>query len=394
MLSLAAILTLVSVAASAEQRLQMVPYKHPVFHNGHRVLFHGVWRGSGGGGSAARAASAAPEEDKPAPVAANHDFTVLADTEDNCASRMAVDLVNALRAAGLKARPLAGKGSPDALGRYVVGDAADLAIVPLDALQSDGKAAEWRDRAPVVVKLANEPIEIIAGRGIADISQLADRPVSLGSADSDADASAEALFRRLGIKPKVVHESLSASLADLAAGKVDAVALFGAGDSKTVNDFGKDGRFHLVPIAWTPALAGLYAPARLTNKERPNLIGANDKIDTLATPMALIAIDAAANTVRANQDAAVVSAVFNKFDALLTPASESSWGEVNLAASVDWPRLTAAADWLDSHRREADAALASFRETAHSVAVAKDGPGAADADRLYRGLALWRSATP
>jgi hypothetical protein len=191
-----------------------------------------------------------------------------------------------------------------------------------------------------------------------------------------------------------VRENLAASLGDLAAGKIDAVVVVGAADSKSIAAFGKDGGFHLVSIPWSPALNGIYAPARFTAKDRPNLIGANDKVDTVATPMALIAIDAAPSSTRATQDSAVVGALFEKFDRLLAPSTQANWREVNLAASADWPRLSAASEWIESHRGVADEGVESFRQTAHSVASAKEGPGAADADKLYQSLMQWRSAGP
>lgn len=379
-LAAAGLVALLPFAAEGRQTFGMVRYDHPVFHNGHRVLFHGAWRGRGG--SVGK------------PAASEHEFTVLADTEDSSASRMAGDLVTALRAAGLKARALAGKGSPTAVGRYIQGDSADLAITPLDALMSDKTDAQWRERAPFIIRLGDEPIEIIAKREIAEVGQLTDRRVSLGSADAAAGATAEALFQRLGVKPKGVHEDLTSSLGELAGGKLDAVVVVGAADSKAVADFGKDGRFHLVSVPWSPALRGFYAPARLTAKDSPRLIGANDELDTVATPMALIAIDAKPGSTRAAQDSAVVSALFEKFDSLLAPYTQANWREVNLAASADWPRLAAASEWIESHRADADSSLESFRATAHSVASTREGPDPADADRLYRSLMEWRGAGP
>ena len=396
-MAVASLIVSAPLGASAQDGKTLVPYDHPVFHNGHRVLFHGVWRGGAGHAKAAAADDSEPAKSEPAKTAApasHHEFLILVDTDDSCATRMSADLVAALHSAGVKARALAEKTSPAALGRYVASDAGDIAIAPLDALMADDKNADWHARAPFVARLGAEPIEIIASTSVTAIDQLNGRKVSLGVVDSVSDASGGALFARLGVKPNVVHDGVSASLGELAEGKIDAVLVVGANNFKAVGDFGKGGRFHLVPVAWSPALRGIYAPAKLTAKDRPNLVAGNDEVDTVATPMALIAIDAAPGSPRAAQDGAFVSALFEKFDALLVANYEPSWREVNLAASAEWPRLTAAQDWITSHHGQTDASLEAFRTAAHAAAATKDGPGAGDADSLYQALMQGHGAQP
>ncbi len=405
-LAAAGLVALALCPARAEQApAGMVAYSHPVFKNGHRVLWHGAWRATGAKASTRERAKAAPAPvvvataattpaaSAPSPVAviANHEFTILADYEDSCASRMAGDLVAALKSAGFKARTVIGQTSPGGLARAISGSIADLAIVPMDALTGDGEGGpEWKDRAPYVARLANEPIEIIAAKSISKLDQLNGRKVSYGPIDSADDASAEALLSRLGVSPTPVREPLPGSLNDLAAGKIDGLVVVGAGDSKAVADFGKDGRFHIVAVPWSPALSGAYAPARLTAQDRPNLIGADEKVDVVAAPMALIAINAPAGSPRAAQVTPAVNAFFLNFDELLGSNSEASWRQVNLAATANWPRLAAAQQWIASNRIEVDASFEKYRSIAHSVASASEGPGPAEADRLYQSLMQWR----
>jgi TRAP-type uncharacterized transport system substrate-binding protein len=308
---------------------------------------------------------------------------------------MAGELVAMLRGAGLKGRVIPASTSPGAISRSLAAGAADLMIAPMDALLADGKSgASWRERAPYVARLANESIEIVAPRAITELSQLENKQVSVGLADDAAASSAHALLTRLDLKTREVHESLTASLADLAAGKIDAVIAVGGAKNPAIADFGKGGRFHIVSIPWTPALRGVYAPARVTAKDRPNLVGADEKVDTVATPMALLAIDAAGDSARAPEFAAIVAAFFPKFDALLGPNAEASWRDVNLAASLDWPRLAAARAWIAANQGATDPVLDAFRGLAHSVAAANGGPVAADAEKLYQSLMQWRASGP
>ena len=269
-----------------------------------RVLWHGAWRARGrkkgdAPDAADDAPKATPAKDAPG-VAANRRRPSPPTTRSwstrtiLCAARLANEFVAALQANGAKGRVIAGRTSPTALAKAVQSDSADLAIAPIDALIADDKAtADWRERAPYIARLGAETVEIIAPRAVVDVRQLDGRDVGFGVADGAAAATAATLFARLGVAPKPSFAPLAPALADLAAGKIAAVVAVGAKSSKTLADFGKDGRFHVVAIPWSPSLRPLYAPARLTAKDRPNLIGADEKIDTLGAPMALIALDAA-----------------------------------------------------------------------------------------------------
>jgi len=356
----------------------MVRYDHPVFQNGRLILWHGAWRDrlrpkDQGQSAKAQAQSlkdpgpsaAVPTPTKPSP----NSFALLADPSDACATRLAGDLVAAMQVGGASGRIVAGGVSAAALGAAIDGDGADLAIAPLDALVADPRAsAPWRERAPFIAKLSGEPIEIIASRDVADLRQLAGREVGFGVANS-ADA-----------------------LNDLAAGRLAAVVAVDGRCAPTLAQFGADKRFHELAVRWTPAMRSIYAPVSLTAKDRPNLIGAAEKIDTVAAPRALIALDAAPGSARAQSAAALTRTFFDGFNRLLVPDKDGAWRDVNLAAEAPWPRLRAAQDWIDAARPASDPSLQSFRAAARGAASADDGPAAQDSDRLYDSLMQWRGA--
>ena len=397
----------------------MVRYDHPVFRNGHLVLWHGGWRaGMTKKGETPQAKKAEAPEPKSAdaepkgaaaepksaaveaksagaadkPNAANPSgFSILIDSDDTCSARLAGELVAALQASGGKGRVIAERTSPAALAKAVQSDGADLAIAPMDALLANDKTtADWRERAPYIARLGAETIEIIAPRATTDIHALAGHPVGFGAPDSAGAATAATLFARLGVAANPSFGGLDAALADLASGKLAAVVAVGAKSSKTLADFGKDGRFHVMSIPWTPALQALYAPARLTAQDRPNLVGASEKIDTFAAPRALIALDAAPSSPRAAQFAGLTKSFFDSFDKLLGPDHDASWRDVNLAAAAPWPRLRAAQAWIDLNANAPDASLDAFRAVAKTAALTTGGPGAQDSDRLYESLMQWR----
>lgn len=387
----------------------MVPYAHPVIRNGKRMLWHGVWRGRAGHEIAQRAPARVAIVEKPgpqtqAPIAklapqsqVAKPFSILADPDDLTASEMARDFAAVLSDKGAPGHAIVGSTSPNGLGKAVKTDMADFAIVTLDSLLASAKSdPDWPKRAPLVVRLAPETLEVIAPREVKSIADLKSKQVSIGDPDSTTATSARLLFSRLGISVAETLEPLTEGLDALSAGKRAAVVVLGAKDSRALQDFGEDGKYHLVAIPWAPDLESIYAPARVPSADRPNLVSANDTVETVAEPSALIALDAAAGSQRADAAGRVARSFFDGYDAFLTDDRASEWRDVNLAAdpslpSVVWPQLAAVQGWLDERKVTTDASLDAFRAAAKTADGASGGPKAEDSDRLYDDLTRWRS---
>jgi len=392
-------LALVVGFAGAAEAETMVRYAHPVTRHGHRVLYHGAWRGHAGAHAKGHAAKKTADDDdnaKPAKAArgSSHEFIVLVDTDDATSLRMATELVNAAKAAGLKARAWAGATSPGALAHFVATDGGDFMVTAIDALGADPKAADLRVKAPLAARLGNEPMVVIARAGVDDVKQLDGRPVSFGEADGVVDDSGQALFAKLGVAPKVVHEDVGAALAGLTAGKIDAMVMLGADESRAVNQASKSGKLHALALPWRDDLAGRYAPARLTSKDLPHLMPVDGTLNTISVPFGLVAIDAADGSERAEQDAPFIAALFERHQALLAASADPKWREVNFAAEADWPRLAPARAWIAKHRAAADPALVEFRATAKSAAATSGATASAIADKLYGDLLRSGGAQP
>ncbi len=380
----------------------MVRYDHPILSNGKLILWHGAWRDRPGAKEPQSTAKDQPptaRDQSPSaaatasPKPSANGYALLADPSDACASRLAGDFVAALQSAGPQGKIVAGGVSAAGLAAAIDTDRADLAIASLDALVGDPQAsAAWRERAPLIAKLSGEPIEIVAARDVNDIRQLAGREVGYGVADSAEAASATALFHALGVAARPAYEPLGDALGDLAAGRLAAVVVVDGRCAPAFAAFGADHRFHELATPWSPALRAAYAPARLSAKDRPNLIADGEKVDAVAAPRALIALDAAPGSARAQSAAALAKAFFSGFDRLLTPDKDSAWRDVNFAADAPWPRLRGAQEWIDAARPPSDASLEAFRTLARSAASADGGPGGKDSDRLYDSLMQWRGA--
>jgi hypothetical protein len=380
----------------------MVPYGRPVFKNGKRMLWHGAWRGGALGRYARQSVAPAtakpilalaPEPTQPAVA---KEFAVLADPGDARASRMARDFAAVMSASGAPGRAIVGSTSPNGLGKVLKNDIADFAFVSLDSLLSSAKGdPDWIKRVPFVARLAPETLAVIATREIKSISDLQGKTVSFGDLDSATSTGGRMLFARLGVTANQTNEPLPEALNRLAAGKIDAVVVLGAEESTPLGDFGGDGRFHIVPVPWSPTLEPVYAPAHVTSADLSNLVSAADPVETVGEPMALIALDAAPGSPRADALGRVARVFFDNYDGLLGDEHDSHWRDVNLAADASWPteswpRLGAAQSWLDAKKSSVDGSLETFRASAKSAAASAGWPSAADSDRLYDGLTRWR----
>lgn len=398
----------------------MVRYNHPVYHNGKRVLWHGAWRGSAGRHSyariaPARAAVAEPAAPKaPAPettaaiapqaaagsapsAAALKPFTILADPGDQVASRMAREFVEVLtEQGGVQGRAIVGSSSPTGVAKVMRMDMADFAVVTLDSLAISVKyQPDWPKRVPLIAALAPETIEVIAPKEVKSLRDLAGKSVSFGDPDGTTGISAKLLFSRLGVAVNPTYEPLQDALSALEDGKRDAVVVLGGKEARALDGFGDDKRFHVVAIPWSAELEQVYAPARIAASDRPNLVPANDSVETVAEPMALVAIDAISGSPRADALGRIARTFFDNYQSTLTAAHDEHWRDVNLAvgvtvANADWPRLAPAQGWIDEHKTSANDSLEAFRAAAKS-AEASGGPKAEDSDRLYDSLTRWRS---
>ena len=227
-------------AARARTPTGMVPYAHPVFKNGKRVLWHGAWRGKGvrpargsvrsAPASAAAEAKAAAQPQVAQPQAARP-FSILADPGDICASRMAKDFAAVLSDDGEAGRAIVGSTSPTGLAKVAKAGMADFAVVTLDSVVDSAAAdPEWVKRTQLVARLAPETLEVIAPRDIKSIADLKGRSVSFGNPDSATAISAKMLFSRLGVAVDPMYEPAPEGLDALAAGKRAAVVALGAKD--------------------------------------------------------------------------------------------------------------------------------------------------------------------
>src|ERR1700710_1710790 len=189
----------------------------------------------------------------------------------------------------LRVLPIVGRGSVQSVADILFLQGVDLGIVradTLDYLERKGFAKDIKKQFTYVTKLYNEEMHVIAPKSIRNLKELEGKTVSVDLPNGGTFVTALTVFDRLGIKPKVVYIEQRIALEKMRSGEIDAVIVVGGKPYKSVKGF-KDDRFHLVTVDYDKPLQGDYLPATLSAKDYPNLIGEQEKVDTIAVPAVL-----------------------------------------------------------------------------------------------------------
>jgi TRAP transporter TAXI family solute receptor len=294
----------------------------------------------------------------------------------------------------LRILPIVGRGSVQSVADILFLQGVDLGIVrsdTLDYLERKGFAKDIKKQFTYVTKLYNEEMHVIASRSVRELRELDGKTISVDLPNGGTFVTSLTVFERLGIKPNVVYIEQRIALEKLRKGEIDAVIVVGGKPYKAVSTFAKDDRFHLVNVNYDKALQGEYLPATLNSKDYPNLIGDNEKVDTIAVPAVLAAYNWAPNTERYRKLSLFVDAFFTKFPTFQNPPFHPKWKEVSLAAPLaSWNRLPVAQQWLDSHGVE-PVARQRFEQFLKQSPVAAKVQTEADKDALFKQFQAWEA---
>src|SRR6195952_3997731 len=186
----------------------------------------------------------------------------------------------------LRVLPIVGRGSVQGGRAILFLQGVDLGIVradTLDYLERKGFAKDIKKQFTYVTKLYNEEMYVIAPKSVRSLADLNGKTVSVDLPNGGTFVTALTVFERLGMKPKVVYIEQRIAMEKLKAGEIDAVIVCGGKPYKSVSTF-KDDPFPLGTVDYDKPLQGDYLPATLSAKDYPNLIGEQEKVDTIAVP--------------------------------------------------------------------------------------------------------------
>lgn len=260
----------------------------------------------------------------------------------------------------LRVLPVAGKGSVQNIADILFLKGIDIGIV-----QSDVLAYIKRERLypgtdksiQYIAKLYNEELHILAAKEILRIEDLAAKKVNFDVQNSGTAMTAAVIFDRLGTSVEPVYDDQALALDKLRRGEISALVYVAGKPAALFRDAKAEEGLHFLALPVDQSLLETYLPSQLTHADYPQLVGEEDRIDTVAVGAVMAVYNWAPGSPRYRKVARFVGAFFENFPAFLEPSRHPKWKEVNLAAQVPgWTRFAPAEDWL---KREAMASNGS-----------------------------------
>ena len=301
---------------------------------------------------------------------------VLAGEPQNTNAVSAGEIAEIVAPAGVKLRPELGKMSLERLTDPDETKNADLAIMQSDVLDEarrDGGPALLR-QLNFIARLYNQEIHVVAHASVAKFSDLDGKAVAVGSPDTPAGHTAEALFERAKLKPRFVVASQTEALEKLRRGEVQAAVFLGGKPIPALRDM-KIAGLHLVSIPYKGAMQDYYYPASISASDYPGLVPAGADVDSVAIGTVLVALDARPGTQRYQNLTRFTDAFFDGFSKLRASGHHPKWREVNLAADVPgWRRFLPAQRWLDKAPALSDQRVTDAVRTTDTKSAAAGRP--------------------
>jgi TRAP-type uncharacterized transport system substrate-binding protein len=235
----------------------------------------------------------------------------------------------------------------------------DMAFADQDALEYIKKKdpflyGDIDKRINYIAKIFNAELHVYAKKNINSLEDLRGKKISCLKEGSTAAALCHNLFDMLKINVNIVYNS-----GDIAHQKILADEIAAAVDGAPAFDKMKpEEGLHFVPISaeslpnadFNPVRA-TYLPARLTNKDHPNMIAEGEEVPTIASSSILIVYAWPSNSQRYQTLRKFVDLFFSNIHEFRKPPRHAKWADVNVAADIPgWKRFPAAQEWIDIRR--------------------------------------------
>jgi TRAP transporter TAXI family solute receptor len=295
----------------------------------------------------------------------------------------------------LRVLPIVGRGSVQSVADILYLRGVDLGIVradTLDYLEKKGYAKNIKAQFTYITKLYNEEMHVIAPKSIHSLKDLEGKTVSVDLPNGGTFVTSLLVFERLGIKPKFIYVEQRIAFERMKKGEVDAVIAVQGKPSKFISQI-KDDNLHLVPVDYAQSLQSDYFPAELTAKDYPNLIGPQERIDTIAAPAVLAAYNWGPKTDRYRRLSLFVDAFFKEFPNFQRPPFHPKWKEVSLSAPLrGWERFPPAQRWLDQNAATQQSRVKFEQFLTENQRSGEAPPSAADKEALFQQYRAWEAA--
>jgi TRAP-type uncharacterized transport system substrate-binding protein len=278
----------------------------------------------------------------------------------------------------LRVLPILGEGSSQNIRDilYLKGiDAGTVKLGSVEEYERDPLFSDLRNRLQYIAVLGIQEFHVVGNHNLTSIRDLAGKKVG---AHGGAFVSIKDLFGRLKIEPASLEEAnFFKGLEQIKTGELDALVRVTAMPMSNFNEK-FDPKYHkVIPIPLEDLLIEEYLPGKLTHEAYPNVVPDGATVETVASPVALVAYAWQPGTDRYRRVAKFAEAFFSNFQKILASKNRhASWETVNLYAELPaWQRFPAAQEWLDKNKPTVseNAALEKFNNALATSAITGDG---------------------
>jgi TRAP-type uncharacterized transport system substrate-binding protein len=244
--------------------------------------------------------------------------------------------------------PLVGKGAVQNLVDVRALRGVDFAMVQTDVLAQARKRSPGIEKSiSYIAKLYNSEFHLLARDDVQSVDQLRGKKVSFDVAGSGTSVTGPAVFQLLGVTVEATADEPLVALTKLRSGEIAALAFVAAKPAPLFFDPRIGKGVHFLPIPLRAEAVADYLPSRLTSEDYPALVGADQRVDTVAVGSVLVVANLQRATERYRNAAYFTETFFTQFQRLLEPPRSPKWREVNLATELPgWRRFEPAQTWL------------------------------------------------
>jgi len=256
----------------------------------------------------------------------------------------------------LRVLPIVGKGGAQNLRDLLYLKGVDLAIISAQSLVEFKNQKGYHnlpERICYVTLLHPEELHIFTDK-VGSIQELSGKTVAFDGTGSKL--AAETLFASLGVQPRqMVAFNLLDAADKMKRGDLDAVVRIGGKPISGVDKmYAANKDLKLLEVRYTDAMVENFLPTFFAKEDYPGLFGLDERLDTVAVGVVLIAYNWRLESERARRVEKFTKAFFGKLpDIVNSKSSHPKWRDVNLQAQLpNWKRCAAAGAWLSAAKLE------------------------------------------
>jgi TRAP transporter TAXI family solute receptor len=222
----------------------------------------------------------------------------------------------------------------------------DVAVTQADVFEyfrTVRKIPNIENRINYVTTFPLAEVHIITRAEIKTLEDLRGKRVHFASAGSSGSLTGPIIFQRLGIEVQAVMDDIPNGNERLKNGQLDALVRVVGKPVPHVAAIPSNLGFHMLSIPYSKKFSDYYTIGEITNKDYPNLVQPDERVETLAVPGMLAVYNWPKGSDRYRRVERFVQRLFANWQKLQKPPYHPKWKDVNFAATVTgWNRFPVA----------------------------------------------------